>query len=42
MTSGLVHTALLQAWWPKLRPGGIMAGHDYNSARQVGHALLGV
>ena len=23
-------------WWPKLRPGGIMAGHDYMSAAEAG------
>jgi hypothetical protein len=22
----------MRTWWPKLRPGGIMAGHDYVSA----------
>lgn len=22
----------IEAWWPKLRPGAIMAGHDYGSA----------
>ena len=22
----------LHAWWPKLKPGGIAAGHDYNGA----------
>ena len=22
-------TADLQAWYPKLRPGGVLAGHDY-------------
>jgi len=28
----------LDAWWPKLRPGGLMAGHDYNS-RHLGVVL---
>lgn len=22
----------IEAWWPKVKPGGIMAGHDYNRA----------
>jgi hypothetical protein len=25
----------IAAWWPKLRPGGIMAGHDYHTAAEV-------
>lgn len=24
-------TADLRAWWPKIRPGGAMAGHDYDT-----------
>jgi len=23
------------AWWPKLKPGGILAGHDYHYAKEV-------
>lgn len=23
-------SADLEAWWPKVRPGGVMMGHDYN------------
>jgi predicted O-methyltransferase YrrM len=23
-------TADLEAWWPKVKPGGVMCGHDYN------------
>ena len=26
----------LLLWWPKLRAGGIMAGHDYMSAAEAG------
>ena len=26
----------IRLYWPKLRPGGIMAGHDYLTAAQVG------
>ena len=26
----------IRLYWPKLRPGGIMAGHDYLTAGQVG------
>ncbi|APW60822.1 class I SAM-dependent methyltransferase [Paludisphaera borealis] len=29
----------LRTWWPKVKPGGILAGHDY---RQTAHWLLGV
>jgi hypothetical protein len=29
----------LQAWWPKIKPGGVLAGHDY---RQSAPWLLGV
>jgi predicted O-methyltransferase YrrM len=25
----------LQAWWPLLKPGGIIAGHDYEDAHDV-------
>lgn len=25
----------IQAYWPKLKPGGIMAGHDYLNADEV-------
>ncbi|CAE8643805.1 unnamed protein product [Polarella glacialis] len=25
----------LRTWWPKLRPGGVMAGHDYVSSDDV-------
>lgn len=25
----------IEAWWPKLRPGGIMAGHDFETAPDV-------
>ena len=28
----------IEAWWPKLKPTGIMAGHDYNRA-SVGSAV---
>mmetsp|Transcript_30064 Transcript_30064/g.57742 ORF Transcript_30064/g.57742 Transcript_30064/m.57742 type:complete len:327 (-) Transcript_30064:515-1495(-) len=27
----------LEAWWPKLRRGGILAGHDYVTADEVKH-----
>ncbi len=26
----------LKAWWPKVKPGGILAGHDYISNKHVG------
>lgn len=26
----------LNAWWPKLREGGLAAGHDYVFAHEVG------
>jgi hypothetical protein len=26
---------LFSYWWPKLRPGGVFAGHDYNSHEAV-------
>lgn len=26
----------IAAWWPKVRPGGILAGHDYNHRRYPG------
>jgi predicted O-methyltransferase YrrM len=29
----------LRAWWPKIRPGGVIAGHDY---RQEASWLIGV
>jgi len=29
----------LRTWWPKIRPGGVLAGHDY---RQTAEWLLGV
>ncbi|MCI0463064.1 MAG: class I SAM-dependent methyltransferase [Gemmataceae bacterium] len=36
----------LQAWWPRLRPGGAMAGHDYTpdwpGVRAAVHAFFGV
>lgn len=25
----------MSAWWPKLKPGGILAGHDYQYAKEV-------
>eukprot|EP00890_Picochlorum_soloecismus_P006229 jgi/Picsp_1/6607/NSC_03950-R1_conserved hypothetical len=25
----------MSAWWPKLKPGGILAGHDYHYAKEV-------
>ena len=25
----------IKAWWPKVKPGGIFAGHDYNSHEVV-------
>uniref|UniRef100_A0A383WBA9 O-methyltransferase domain-containing protein n=1 Tax=Tetradesmus obliquus TaxID=3088 RepID=A0A383WBA9_TETOB len=28
----------IQAWWPLIRPGGIMAGHDYENAPDVKQA----
>ena len=33
---GYAHTgqdggATLEEWWPKLRPGGVLAGHDYHA-----------
>ena len=28
-------TSDLEAYWPLLKPGGIMAGHDYLSAEEV-------
>lgn len=27
----------IRNYWPKLRPGGIMAGHDYHTAKEVLH-----
>jgi len=26
----------ISAWWPKLRPGGMLIGHDYNPERFPG------
>jgi len=26
----------MEAWWPKIRPGGAMAGHDYRHTRKHG------
>jgi len=26
----------IDAWWPKLREGGLMSGHDYRNAQQKG------
>ena len=28
--------AAIAAWWPKLRPGGMLIGHDYNPERFPG------
>jgi hypothetical protein len=25
----------MTTWWPKIRPGGIMAGHDFRAAFEV-------
>lgn len=27
----------LEAWWPKVRPGGILAGHDFTTQEIWGH-----
>eukprot|EP00798_Chlamydomonas_sp_ICE-L_P000371 gene371-1759_t len=32
----------METYWPKIRPGGIMAGHDYASAHQVHVVTRGV
>jgi len=29
-------------WYPKVRPGGVMAGHDYTPREQIGDTLFGV
>ncbi len=26
----------LRAWWPKVQPGGVLAGHDYEPAKHAG------
>ncbi len=31
----------LQAWYPKVKPGGLVSGHDYNSVRDR-HGIWGV
>jgi len=28
----------LESWWPKVRPGGVLAGHDYSSSRR--HSVI--
>ena len=30
----------LNAWWPKIRPGGILAGHDYVDADELWRCVL--
>src|SRR5262249_8670219 len=32
----------LEAWWPKLKPGGLMAGHAYLDAFSPSNGLFGV
>jgi len=29
-------------WWPKLKPGGVMAGHDYLTVIIPGDTIFGV
>ena len=32
-------TVDMEAWWPKLRPGGIFAGRDYMTQAEVTRAM---
>ncbi len=32
----------IEAWWPKVRMGGVLAGHDYTKPHQVNQAHFGV
>ena len=32
----------LRAWWPKVKPGGLFAGHDYKDAERARHDGKGV